>query len=52
MQQSGDRLASVGEAKDESAIETPSKRLNLLSAIEMMNEIQGDKKISMFMEQD
>ena len=39
VQQSGDRLASVGEAKEESAIETPSRRLNLLSAIDMMNEI-------------
>lgn len=52
MQQSGDRLASVGEFKEESTIETPSKRLNLLSAIDMMNEIQGDKKVSMFMEQE
>ena len=50
VQQSGDRLASVGEAKEQSAIETPSRRLNLLSAIDMMNEIQGDKKFSIFMD--
>ena len=39
VQQSGDRLASVGEAKEQSTIETLSRRLNLLSTIDMMNEI-------------
>ena len=51
-QQSGDRQASEEEAKDDSSQQTSCKRLNLLSAIDMMNEIQGDKNVTKFIDQE
>jgi len=43
-------MMSSGEVRDE--VETPSKRLNLISTLDMIKEIQGENKVTRFNDQE